>query len=167
MIILVFLFARLLHQSCQESKHKCYKSFLATRLLGQIREDKVWHSSLLVRMWEAQCESLRCHSLAPCKLFAGPRMSLCSKNTISIGTVCYVIRAKTWCLVATWFDDVGKVGFSGCSIAFGSYKPFRQRFWKYKDVDRVWTQFQCGLDDPALVVLHTLWYHSPSLKKCS
>ena len=104
------------HQTFQESKHKCYKSFLATRLLGQIREDKVWHSSLLVRMWEAQCESLRCHSLAPCKLFAGPRRIRCSKNTIFLGTVCYVIHAKTWCLVTTLFDDVGKVGFQAAVL---------------------------------------------------
>ena len=43
-------------------------------------------------------------------------MSLCSKNTISIGTVCYVIHAKTWCLVATLFDDVGKVGFQAAVL---------------------------------------------------
>ena len=104
-----FCFPSLLHQSFQESKHKCFKSFLGTRLLGQVRDDHVWHASLLVWMWEAQCESLRSHDLVPCKLFERPKRIRCSKHTIFVGTVCYVIHAKQWCLVTSLFQDVGKV----------------------------------------------------------
>ena len=79
-------------------------------------------------MWEAQCESLRCHSLAPCKLFAGPKRIRCSKNTIFIGTVCHVIHAKTWCLVTTLFDENGKLGFQAAVLRLKATNHFTSVF---------------------------------------
>ena len=123
-----FLVSHVCSQNFQESKHKCFKTFLGQRLVGQIHDDAVWHSSLLVRMWEAQCESLRGHSLAPCKLFQGPKRIRCSKNTIFAGSVCYVTHAQTWCLVTTLFEEVGKVGFQAVVLRLKATNNFSSIF---------------------------------------
>ena len=144
-----------------------YKSFLATRLLGQIREDK---SVAFFVIGQDVGSTMWIFALP----FLGTLQIVCRSQKDSMFQEYDFYRN---CLPCDSCQDMvlgyniiwwkWQSWFSSCSVAFESYKPFHQRFWKYKDVDRVWTQFQCGLDDPALVVSGKWWYHNPSLKKGS
>ena len=144
----------MLHQSFQKSKHKSFKSFLGTRLLGQVRDDHVWHASLLVRMWEAQCESLRSHDLVPCKLFERPKRIRCSKHTIFVGTVCYVIHAKQWCLVTSLLQDVGKVGFQAAVLRF----KFTNHFTSVFENTKMLIGFE--LSSNVNLMIPNWWFHT-------
>ena len=143
-----FLVSHVFSTNFQDSKHKCFKSFLGQHLAGLIKGDKVWHASLLVRMWEVQCESLRCHSLVPCRLFEKPRRIRCSKNTVYVGSVCYVIHAKTWCLVTTLFEKVGKVGFQAAVLRLKATNHFSSVFEnKLEQLEVVYQQWGSGIQD--------------------
>ena len=49
----------LLNNIAQELKHKCFKSFLASRMVGHLGQHATYQKAILGRIWEAQVEALQ------------------------------------------------------------------------------------------------------------
>ena len=47
------------HNTFQEMKHKCYKPFLASRIMGSLGHTEAYQKAILGRLWEKHVENLQ------------------------------------------------------------------------------------------------------------
>ena len=136
----------------QESKHKCYKSMRAQRLIGQLKDDQTWHASLMVRLWESQSQRLSNGVLSSCKLFKHPQRICVGRQTVYVGSVCQVVHTQTWCLLAGLWEESDSVGFNAVALRLKSSNAYSSTWEKTN------TQHRYIVNSKVSLVIPPWWY---------
>ena len=154
MFFLLFVFLRCCSfvSIVQESKHKCYKTMRAARLMGQLKDDKTWHASLMVRLWESQCQRLNSGVLTSCKLYKIPQRICVGKHTVYVGSVCQVVHTQTWCLLTALWEESDTIGFNAVALRLKSSNAYSSTWEKTS------TQHRYIVNSKVSLVIPPWWY---------
>ena len=74
-----------LNNIAQESKHKCYKSFLASRMVSMLGQHASYQKAILGRIWEKQIEALQESPLKQWTLSSNRRLLTFGKQKLYVG----------------------------------------------------------------------------------
>ena len=140
-----------LHCEVHESKHKVYKSFRAARFKNLLGRDEQWCESLLVRITEAQVETLCTNGLRLRGLFSNPRRLCCGPHTVFPKSVLW-LPATHQCFFVLSVRDEPRLG---CQVEILTAKSVR-------DSSMVWTRTgqRCFLGVEGLQMeIPYFWFH--------
>ena len=147
-LAMLFFFCRY----CRKASTSATSPFIAARLIGQLKDDKTWHASLLVRLWESQCQRLNSGVLTSCKLFKNPQRICVGKHTVFVGSVCQVVHTQTWCLLTALWEESDTIGFNAVALRLKSSDAYSSTWEKTS------TQHRYIVNSKVSLVIPPWWY---------